>query len=94
MATIGDIIRTIKSSGLVVDEYQGKYYIMSAWVTRDGEIKANFIKTLPSKIDEGRIFPLKICIGLTRDEAISNLKTMIDTIIGDDGPEQEADIPF
>jgi hypothetical protein len=96
MAIIGTLIKTSKYGGIAIDEYQGKFSIMSAWETREGEIKPNFVKTLPkNKDEEGKIVPVKILIGDSRAEAIDKLKCLIEILAGaDDKPEDDDSIPF
>jgi hypothetical protein len=97
MAIIGSLIKTTKSSGICIDEYNGRYSVMSAWENREGEVKPNFVKTLPRKDgEEGKVVPVKMLLGESKAEAIGKLKCLIDVLegVGDQGPVDDDSIPF
>lgn len=96
MTIIGDLIKTSKYSGIAIDEYNGKFSIMSAWENRQGDVKPNFVKTLPWKDgEEGKVVPVKMLIGDSKGMAISNLQSLIEQLSRPviTGPDDD-EVPF
>ncbi|HZV47856.1 MAG TPA: hypothetical protein VFG06_11005 [Thermodesulfovibrionales bacterium] len=88
------------NSGFMIEEYNGVYSLVNAYMSKDGEEKMKWAYIEKSVKDEdtgrwegspGKKIPWKIELG-PRDQAIDNLKKALRELVGSpDGPEQLPD---
>lgn len=97
MTIIGDsFVRVGKSNGVAIDEYNGKYSLMSVWENRDGELKPNWSYSIDRDGQDskpGKMQPVKVYIGENPAEVLQTLILML----GGKGAEPDEDgddIPF
>lgn len=67
-----------------IQEYNGTYSIVSVWVNKDGQTKANFVKQEFGKGNE-KVTALKITLG-NKDEAVEALLSMANEVSEYDQP--------
>ena len=74
-------------SGYLVDEYQGKYSLINAYIGKDGEVKKKWVYTIKNDAAD-KMLPWKLELG-NKEEAMEVLRGLARLMNAEpDGPEE------
>lgn len=79
----------VGKGGIKLEEYQGRYSLVSCWETRDGEAKVNWCEIEYGKGGEKKKRPVKVEIGDSALDAKRTLSELLEMLEGGQ-PQREA----